>query len=161
MSVWLRLRVSAQSVLALVIGGYAAHRGFKALLAGLSFVHDEHLPRGFVGFNVMALVVLVAAFAMMATLSAVFLFLRLLGSTFDLRPLAVGRGTFRVQVALKSGKRSRTIKRTIKVGKDGTLPRIAGSLAKATARCTVTLTVRKKAGSKWRKYATAKVVLAG
>ena len=29
------LRVSAQSALALIIGAYAAHRGFKALLAGL------------------------------------------------------------------------------------------------------------------------------
>ncbi len=79
----------------------------------------------------------------------------------DLRPLAVGRGTFRVEIKLTSGKRSRTVKRTIKVGKGGTLPRIAGSLSKASAKCTVTLTVRKKAGSKWRKYATAKVVLAG
>jgi len=82
------LRVSAQSALALVIGGYAAHRGFKALLAGLSFIHDEDQPRGFVGFNVMALVVLVAAFALMALLSGVFLFLRLIGSTFHLKPLA-------------------------------------------------------------------------
>jgi hypothetical protein len=79
----------------------------------------------------------------------------------DLRPLAVGRGTFHVEIKLKSGKRSRTIKRTIKVGKDGTLPRIAGSLPRATAKCTVTLTVRKQAGSTSRKYATAKVVLPG
>ena len=79
----------------------------------------------------------------------------------DLRPLAVGRGTFRVEIKLKSGKRSRTIKRTIKVGKGGTLPRIAGSLSKATATCTVTLTVRKRAGATWRKYATSKVVLTG
>ena len=65
----------------------------------------------------------------------------------DLRPLAVGRGKFRVEIKLTSGKRSQTVKRTVKVGKDGTLPRIAGSLAKATAKCTVTLTVRKRAGS--------------
>jgi membrane protein len=82
------LRVSAQSALALIIGGYAAHRGFKALLAGLSFIHDEDQPRGFVGFNVMALLVLVAAFALMGVLSAVFLFLRLIGSTFHIKPLA-------------------------------------------------------------------------
>jgi hypothetical protein len=79
----------------------------------------------------------------------------------DLRPLAVGRGRFRVEIKLTSGKRSRTTKRTIKVGKDGTLPRIAASLARASARCTVTLTVRKQAGSRWRKYAASKVVLAG
>ncbi len=82
------LRVSAQSGLALVIGIYAAHRGFKALLAGLSFIHDEHLPRGFLGFNVMALIVLVAAFAMLALLSGAFLFLRLIGATLGLEPLA-------------------------------------------------------------------------
>ena len=37
---------------------------------------------------------------------------------------------------------------------------MAASLAKATAKATVTLTVRKQAGSQWRKYATSKVVLA-
>jgi hypothetical protein len=79
----------------------------------------------------------------------------------DLRPLAVGRGTFRVAIKLTSGKRSHTIKRTIKVGKGGTLPRIAGSLSKASAKCTVALTVSKQSGRKWRKFATSKVVLAG
>lgn len=79
--------VSTQSGLALVIGMYAAHRGFKALLAGLSFIHDEDQPRGFVGFNVMALVVLIAAFAGLAVLSAVFFSLRIMGEAFELRPL--------------------------------------------------------------------------
>ena len=32
--------VSIQSAFALVVGAYASHRGFKALLAGLSFIHD-------------------------------------------------------------------------------------------------------------------------
>jgi membrane protein len=82
--------VSLQSALALVIGGYASHRGFKALLAGLSFIHDEDRPRGFVGFNLLALAVLIAAFAMMGALSAVFFGLRIVGETFELRPL---RGT--------------------------------------------------------------------
>lgn len=45
-----------------MIGAYASHRGFKALLAGLSFIHDEPNQRGFVGFNVLALLVLIAAF---------------------------------------------------------------------------------------------------
>jgi Bacterial Ig-like domain len=79
----------------------------------------------------------------------------------DLRPLAVGRGKFRVQIKLTSGKRSKTVKRTVKVGKGGTLPRIAGSLSKATAKCTVKLTVFKRAGGHWRRFATSKVVLAG
>jgi membrane protein len=81
------LRVSAQSLVALVIGSYAAHRGFKALLAGLSFIHDEDQPRGFVGFNLMALIVLVAAFVFMAALSTAFLGLRVLG-VMRLKPLA-------------------------------------------------------------------------
>ena len=80
--------VSTQSVLALIIGAYAAHRGFKALLAGLSFIHDEDQPRGFVGFNVMALIVLIAAFALLAFLSAIFLVLRLIAASLDLEPLA-------------------------------------------------------------------------
>jgi len=79
--------VSFQSGVALVIGAYAAHRGFKALLAGLSFIHDEDEPRGFVSFNLLALAVLIAAFAMMAVVSALFFGLRIMGETFDLRPL--------------------------------------------------------------------------
>ena len=80
--------ISAQSGVALIIGAYAAHRGFKALLAGLSFIHDEDQPRGFLGFNLMALLVLIAAFALMAFVSALFLGLRLISATLDLRPLA-------------------------------------------------------------------------
>jgi len=80
--------ISTQSGVALVIGGYAAHRGFKALLAGLSFIHDEDAPRGFVGFNVMALLVLIAAFAMLAFFSAIFFYFRFIAAAFDLKPLA-------------------------------------------------------------------------
>lgn len=80
--------LSTQSAFALIVGAYAAHRGFKALLAGLSFIHEEENQRGFVGFNVMALVVAIAAFAMLAGLSAVFFSLRLVSATFDLKPMA-------------------------------------------------------------------------
>ena len=79
--------ISTQSSLALVIGVYAAHRGFKALLAGLSFIHDEDKPRGFVGFNLLALVVLVVTFCALGLVSAVFFGLRVLGSAFELRPM--------------------------------------------------------------------------
>jgi membrane protein len=79
--------ISLQSGIALVVGGYASHRGFKALLAGLSFIHDEDKPRGFVGFNLLALAVLVAAIAAMGALSVAFFGFRILGETFDLRPL--------------------------------------------------------------------------
>jgi membrane protein len=79
--------LSAQGLFAVVVGLYAAHRGFKAMLAGLSFIHDEDKPRGFVGFNVMALVVLVATLGLLIVLSGVFLGLRVMGTIFDLRPL--------------------------------------------------------------------------
>jgi membrane protein len=79
--------MTAQSGFALLIGLYAAHRGFKALLAGLSFIHDEDEPMGFVGFNLMALLVLLATFGLLGVTSAVFFGLRVMGSAFDLRPL--------------------------------------------------------------------------
>ncbi|PIB92185.1 ribonuclease BN [Caulobacter sp. FWC2] len=80
--------ISLQSGVVLVVGAYAAHRGFKALLAGLSFIHDEEDQRGFFGFNLMALLVLMAAFGLLFFMSGVFLTLRLLGSAMDLKPLA-------------------------------------------------------------------------
>jgi membrane protein len=79
--------ITAQGGFAAIVGLYAAHRGFKAMLAGLSFIHDEDKPRGFVGFNVMALIVLVATLALMIVVSALFLGLRVLGAIFELRPL--------------------------------------------------------------------------
>jgi membrane protein len=82
--------ISLQSGMALLIGGYASHRGFKALLAGLSFIHDEDNPRGFVGFNLLALAVLVATLGALGLLSVAFFAIRILGETFHFRPL---RGT--------------------------------------------------------------------
>ena len=73
--------VSAQSALAVVIAFYASHRGVKALLAGLSLIHDEIRPRGIVGFNIMALVVAVAGFALIGLVSAAFLAVRLVVSS--------------------------------------------------------------------------------
>lgn len=80
--------ISTQSGVALVIGGYAAHRGFKAMLAGLSFIHDEENQRGFLGFNIMALLVLVAALFMMGLLSVAFLSLRVMAQAWNFKPLA-------------------------------------------------------------------------
>ena len=79
--------VSVQSGVALLIGGYASHRGFKALLAGLGFIHDEDRPRGFVGFNLLALAVLIATLGALGLLSTVFFAFRIFGETFGLRPL--------------------------------------------------------------------------
>jgi hypothetical protein len=79
--------------------------------------------------------------------------------SLDLRPLAVGRGTYRVELKLKAGKRSKRVKRTYKVGRTGALPRISASLSRARAKCKITLTVRKKAGKRWRKHAATRLVL--
>lgn len=81
-----RPAVSLQSGFAVIIGAYATHRGFKALLAGLSFIHDEDKPRGFVSFNFLALLVLVAAFILSGLVTAGFLTLRVLASLLNLRP---------------------------------------------------------------------------
>jgi Bacterial Ig-like domain len=79
--------------------------------------------------------------------------------SLDLRPLVVGRGTYRVEIRLKSGKRSKRFNHDYKVGRTGALPRIGTSLSKATAKTTITLTVRKKSGKHWRKYAGTRLVL--
>jgi len=68
--------VSLQSALAGAVGLYAAHRGFKALFAGLSFIHDEEHPRGFLSFNMLAAVALVGAFLLLTVVSGLFLALR-------------------------------------------------------------------------------------
>lgn len=74
--------VSLQSLIAFIITAYAAHRGFKALLAGLNFIHEEGDPHGFVGFNLLAGFVAVAAFAMLIVTSAAFLTIRVIAETF-------------------------------------------------------------------------------
>ena len=79
-------------------------------------------------------------------------------STCGRWPSAAGR--YRVEIALKSGKHAKKVKRTYKVGRTGALPRISASLSKATEKCTITLTVRKKVGKRWRKHAGTRLVLA-
>ena len=61
--------VSAQSAFALIIGAYAAHRGFKALLAGLNLIHDETEPHGFFKFNLLAFFVALFAFGLFTLVS--------------------------------------------------------------------------------------------
>jgi membrane protein len=79
--------VSAQSGAALVISLYAAHRGFKALIAGLSLIHEEDHPHGFVRFNLMAFIALIAAIALVGVVSAMFLTVRVLATTLQASPL--------------------------------------------------------------------------
>ena len=73
--------VSAQSAFALIIGGYAAHRGFKALLAGLYLIHDETEPHGFLKFNLLAFFVALFAFALFTVVSGAVVTSRLLEHT--------------------------------------------------------------------------------
>lgn len=73
--------VSAQSAFALVIGAYAAHRGFKALLAGLNLIHDETEPHGFFKFNLLAFFVALFAFALFTVVSGAVVTSRLLEHT--------------------------------------------------------------------------------
>ena len=70
--------VSAQSAFALVVGAYAAHRGFKALLAGLNLIHDETEPHGFLKFNLLAFFVALFAFALFTVVSGAVVTARLL-----------------------------------------------------------------------------------
>lgn len=70
--------VSTQSVFALIIGGYAAHRGFKALLAGLNLIHDETEPHGFFRFNLLAFFVALFAFGLFTVVSGAVVTIRLL-----------------------------------------------------------------------------------
>jgi membrane protein len=81
--------LTLQSAFALLVSLYAAHRGFKALLAGLSFVHDEAEPRGFFGFNWLAFLVTLAAFALMGVVSTAFVALRLITANLPLQPLPI------------------------------------------------------------------------
>lgn len=77
--------VSVQSGLALLVALYAAHRGFKALIAGLSFVHDGETPHGLIRFNLLALAILGAAFLALPALTAAFLALQVLAAAFGIR----------------------------------------------------------------------------
>jgi membrane protein len=70
--------VSTQSAIALAIGVYAAHRGFKALMAGLSFIHDEERPHSFFSFHLLVAAALLVAFALISLTSGLFLAVRVM-----------------------------------------------------------------------------------
>jgi membrane protein len=73
----------AQGGLALAISLYAAHRGVKALIAGLSFIHDDKDTHSFVGINLMALLVFLAGLALISVASVGFLIVRILVIALD------------------------------------------------------------------------------
>jgi membrane protein len=75
--------VGAQGGLAVLVSLYAAHRGVKALIAGLSFIHAHHDSRSFVRINLMALLVFLAGLALILVASTAFLIVRILVIAFD------------------------------------------------------------------------------
>ena len=82
--------VSTQSAFALVVGAYAAHRGFKALLAGLNLIHDEKEPHGFFRFNMLAFFVALFAFALFTIVSGAVVTSRLIEHAGPTTPTAGG-----------------------------------------------------------------------
>lgn len=78
-----RSTLSIQSLVALAVALYASHRGFKALLAGLSLLHGEENPRGIVKFNFLALLVAVSALGLFIAMSVVFVALQVASSVLS------------------------------------------------------------------------------
>jgi hypothetical protein len=73
-------------------------------------------------------------------------------TTVDLRPLALGKGTFQFVIKVTTGKKSKTVSKT-QTTKSGYSQRISVRVA-AAEKASVTLTVRKRSGSRWATYAT-------
>ena len=74
-------------------------------------------------------------------------------TTVDLRPLAIGKGSFQFVFKIKSGKKSKTFTKTQTV-KTGYSTRITVG-ARRLQPTSVTLTVRKKSGKRWVTHASA------
>lgn len=69
--------VGIQGLFAVAIALYAAHRGVKALIAGLSFINEDRDSHSFLEFNIMALMVFLAGLALILISSTAFLVVRL------------------------------------------------------------------------------------
>jgi len=72
-------------------------------------------------------------------------------STVDLRPLAIGKGTFQFVFKIKSGSKTKTVTKTQTI-KTGYSTRISIALP-AASKTSVALTVRRKSGKRWAAYA--------
>jgi membrane protein len=75
--------VSTQGGLAALVGLYAAHRGVKALIAGLTFIHDEDGAHSFVKINLIALLVFLSGLVLILVTSTAFLIVRILVKALD------------------------------------------------------------------------------
>jgi hypothetical protein len=78
-------------------------------------------------------------------------------TTADLRPLALGKGTFRLTLKVKVGKKTKTVTKTQKAVKGYSKRLTVKTVAGADAK--VTLTVKRKSGRRWVTHATATVRL--
>ncbi|KAK0351582.1 hypothetical protein LTR94_024379 [Friedmanniomyces endolithicus] len=92
--------VSYQSAFALFVGAYAAHRGFKALLAGLNLIHDETEPHGFFKFNLLAFFVAIFAFALFTVVSGAVVTARIVAHTAGSASEAVSQGGLSLDAVL-------------------------------------------------------------
>jgi hypothetical protein len=70
-----------------------------------------------------------------------------------LRPLALGKGRFRITMKLRADKKRKTYRKTVKTRK-GYTPRISVRMGGA-AHVTVDLTIRRKSHKRWKAYASA------
>ena len=75
--------VGTQGVLAIAISLYAAHRGVKALIAGLEFINEDAGNHSFMQFNLRALMVFLAGMALILISSTTFLAVRIVVTTVD------------------------------------------------------------------------------
>ena len=78
-------------------------------------------------------------------------------TTVDLRPLALGKGTFQFVLKVTYGKKSKTVTKTQKTSK-GYSKRISVTVP-ATVSAKVALTVRRKSGTRWVTHASARASL--
>jgi len=75
--------LSTQSGVAVLVSLYAAHRGVKALIAGLTFINHEEGTYSFVKINLVALMVFLAGLGLILVTSVAFLIVRLLVVSVD------------------------------------------------------------------------------
>lgn len=78
-------------------------------------------------------------------------------TTVDLRPLALGKGRFRIELKVRADKQSKTVRKTV-TASHGYTPRVTVKLGGAF-RVSASLTVSRRSGSRWVKYAAGSATL--
>jgi hypothetical protein len=75
----------------------------------------------------------------------------------DLRPLALGPGRFRLTLLVKAGKQKRKVRKVVELGRNEASPRLRAKIAGATGSTKIVLRVQRRAGSRWRAHASARI----